>query len=185
MPAMLRLAVSLFLLSAACASTREAGPAGSPVLLSLQDLPEEYDSHVGRRVRLQGFLIVESKPYSLYAGTSRPPGSAEPLEDGRLASHWCAAVDQASPLWVVGLHRAELAKIQPLARRPRNLVAQRVVLEGTLSPRNRHVGEIAVYHPYGLVGSDRIGSLADARVVSSEPVFCAGVAPDGQDRSRP
>lgn len=161
--------ISLLLLASACAT---AADDAAPV--SVADLTGDYDSRVGARVRVAGFLVVEGEPFSLYEGTVRPPESRQPLEGGFSATHWCAAVDQVRPLWVTGIGRAELAAIHPLAKRPRHLVAQRVVLEGVLSRRSE--GE-AIYHPYP-GGSDRVGSLTRARIVSVEPVFCAGVSPE-------
>jgi len=147
--------------------------------MSLAELNRDYPSLVGRSVRIQGFLIFEGRTFSFYQGRPRPPDGVQPLDRGRYqASYWCASVDQPNPLYVAGLPRHDLARIESFARRRSDLVAQRVVLEGRLSARNEAAGEMVLYEPYEIVGTDRIGTLLNARVISVEHVFCAGALHD-------
>lgn len=149
-------------------------PAGDARILSLADVNARYDSLAGHRVRVQGFLIVEGRTSSLHEGRSRTGEFRQVGRGADRATYWCAYLREPHQLEIAELPRASTQRVERFARQRNRLIAQRVVLEGILSPRNLQVDQ-TIFSPDAVISNKHIGRLLEPEIVSVERVFCSGV----------
>lgn len=110
----------------------ETRPAQSTVqTLSVSELGTRYDSLIGQRVKVEGFLLLDTNRPTLSQGAPRE-SQVYLAHKGQKADHWCAFSAEPRPVAVHGLAVPSISKVAKFARRKGILVAQRVILEGAV-----------------------------------------------------
>jgi hypothetical protein len=126
-------------------------------------------------------LVFSYKRADLYEGAIRPAGHLVASGGMNSPAYWCRFDGEPRNVLVTGL-RTSIRRLDRNARTRRSGLAQRVVIEGTLSERNPEPESIESLQPIWVIDSTHVGILEHSTIVSAEPVFCRGATWDADSR---
>ena len=174
----MRARATLAILAAALIACRGAPDPGRGLPALPVDLVwDNYQSHAGKKVVVEGFLMSQGSRYFLIKGASASASDVVRDENDTI-SYYCTYQGQPEPLPILGLSRRDLrAIVARVKHRPAEykIEGQRVRITGTVEPVQPGTeGTQEIILPFAAVVS---GGLERASIVTVTRDFCRGHRP--------